>query len=137
MDIAELEALLAPGHPYADKHRAQLQALAQLQAEQREYMARLFRFGNATFRYQQLAAGEVTEADYLDWLEGLPERFRAIMERDGFEKCKTSLPLRRHALERRDVGFGAFLQSVLSAEDWASWQAEKAGLSPLPGSELS
>ena len=45
------------------------------------------------------------------------------MERDGFVKYKSMLALRRHALERRNVGYEAYIQSVLSAEDW---QAEKA-----------
>ena len=47
------------------------------------------------------------------------------MERDGFEASKNSLPLRRHALERRDLGHDAFLQAILSPEDWA-YQLELA-----------
>ena len=88
-------------------------------------MARLFRFGNATYRYQQLAAADVTEDDYRHWLEGLPEKMRRAVERDGFEKSKTCLPLRRHALERRDVGQEEFVKSLLSPEDWAAWQAKR------------
>ncbi|MCA8833307.1 hypothetical protein [Hymenobacter pini] len=121
-----MEELLHPRHPVDAQHQAQLQALAQLADEQRHEMAQLFRFGNAAYRYQMQAAGEVTEADYQDWLEGLPAGFRQAMERDGFAKCKSTLALRRHALERRDVGYEAYIQSVLSAEDWQAWQAEKA-----------
>ena len=43
----------------------------------------------------------MTEDDFHHWLEGLPEKMRVTMERDGFEASKNSLPLRRHALERR------------------------------------
>ncbi|MBC6992171.1 hypothetical protein [Hymenobacter sp. BT491] len=114
-----MEELLQPRHPLDKNHQAQLQALQQLPESQRAEMARLFRLGNATYRYQQLAAGEVTVADYQDWLEGLPERMRRAMDKEGFEGCKTSLALRRHALERRDVGYGEFMQSILSPEDWA------------------
>lgn len=44
------------------------------------------------------------------------------MEREGFEASKNSWPLRRHALERRDLGQDAFLQAILSPEDWAYQQ---------------
>lgn len=80
-----MEELLQPRHPLDKNHQAQLQALQQLPESQRAEMARLFRLGNATYRYQQLADGEVTEQDYQHWLEGLPERFRRAMEREGFE----------------------------------------------------
>jgi hypothetical protein len=114
-----MEELLHPRHPHDKYHQSQLEFLQALLAEQRPYHARLFRLGNASYRYQQLAAGEVTEADYQDWLEGLPERMRAAVERKGFEKSKGSLGLRRHALERRDIGYAAFMQNILSPEDWA------------------
>ena len=42
-------------------------------------MALLYRLGSATHRYQQLAAGEITEAVYQDWLVVLPERLRGSM----------------------------------------------------------
>jgi len=114
-----MEDLLYPRHPHDKYHQSQLEFLRALPAEQRPYHARLFRLGNASYRYQQLAAGEVTEADYLDWLEGLPEKMRNVVEREGFEKSKAVLGLRRHALERRDIGYAAFMQNILSPEDWA------------------
>ncbi|GAB2961449.1 hypothetical protein GCM10027048_31920 [Hymenobacter coalescens] len=55
--------------------------MEQLSESQRAEMARLFRLGNATYRYQQLADGEVTEEDYQHWLEGLPDGFRKAMEK--------------------------------------------------------
>lgn len=61
----------------------------------------------------------MTEDDFRHWLEGLPEQMRAARARDGFEAGKHSLPLRRHALERRGLGCDAFLQAILSPEDWA------------------
>jgi hypothetical protein len=114
-----MEELLQPRHPQDKHHQMQLQALQQPPENQREEMARLFRLGNAAYQYQQLAAGQITEADYQDWLTGLPDRMRQAMEKEGFESCKSSLGLRRHALERRDVGYSAFMKSILSPEDWA------------------
>lgn len=121
-----MEELLQPRHPLDKHHQAQLHALQQLPKSQQAEMARLFRLGNATYRYQQLADGEVTETDYQHWLEGLPERFRRAMEKGGFTGAKSSVALRRHALERRNVGYSAFMQSVLSSEDWAFEQQQRA-----------
>lgn len=125
-----MEELLRPRHPLAKYHQAQLDLLATLPEPQRAYHARLFRLGNASYRYQQQAAGEVTEDDFRHWLEGLPEQMRLAMERDGFEASKHSLPLRRHALERRDLGHDAFLQAILSPEDWAYQQELAQGSAP-------
>ena len=117
-----MEELLHPRHPLDKYHQSQVEFLAALPEAQRAYHARLFRLGNASYRYQQQAAGEVTEDDFRHWLEGLPEKMRLAMARDGFEASKNSLPLRRHALERRDLGYDAFLQAILSPEDWAYQQ---------------
>ena len=117
-----MEELLHPRHPLDKYHQSQLAFLAALPEAQQAYHARLFRLGNASYRYQQQAAGEVTEDDFHHWLAGLPEKMRVVMERDGFEASKKSLPLRRHALERRDLGYDAFLKAILSPEDWAFQQ---------------
>lgn len=45
------------------------------------------------------------------------------MARNGFEKSKSAWPLRRHALERREKGYDAFVQAMVSAEDWAYEQS--------------
>ena len=117
-----MEELLHPRHPLDKYHQSQLEFLAALPEAQRVYHAQLFRLGNASYRYQQQAEGEVTEDDFRHWLDGLPEKMRVAMARDGFEASKNSLPLRRHALERRDLGYDAFLQAILSPEDWAYQQ---------------
>lgn len=100
-----MEELLNPQHPLDKYHQSQLEFLAALPEAQRACHARLFRLGNASYRYQQQAAGEVTEDDFRHWLEGLPVKMRAAMARDGFKASKNSLPLRRHALERCDLGY--------------------------------
>lgn len=115
-----MEELLHPRHPLDNYHQSQQTFLCNLPDDTaRAYHARLFRLGNAAYCYQQQAAGEVTEDDFRHWLEGLPDKMRAALEREGFEKNKTALPLRRHALERRDIGYDEFMQAIVSPQDWA------------------
>ncbi len=118
-----MEELLNPRHPFDEQHQSQLELLRSLPEHLRAYHARLFRLGNAAYRYQQQAEGEVTEEDYLHWLEGLPEKMRRVVEQEGFEKSKRVLGLRRHALERRDMGYDEFVRSMVSAEDWVYEQS--------------
>jgi hypothetical protein len=91
--------------------------LTALPEAQRASHTRLFRLGNATYRYQQQAEGAVTRNDFCHLLESLPKQTRIAMEHDGFEASKNSLLLRHHVLERRDLGHDAFLQALLSPED--------------------
>ncbi|AMR25447.1 hypothetical protein A0257_22405 (plasmid) [Hymenobacter psoromatis] len=122
-----MEDLLHPRHPLDKYHQSQLEFLRQLPDEAaRADHARLFRLGNASYRYQQQAAGEVTEDDFRHWLEGLPVKLRVAVEREGFERNKTALPLRRHALERRDMGYDEFMRATVSAADWAYEQKLRA-----------
>ena len=125
-----MEELLTPQHPLNHCHQAQLAMLRNLPEALRGYHARLLRLGNATYRYQQLAEGEVTEEDFEHWLAGLPERMRRAVAREGFEKSKSVLGLRRHALERRDQGYDAFMQATVSAEDWAYELTVRGGNPP-------
>lgn len=126
-----MEELLNPRHPLDKYHLSQLEFLRNLPEEMRGYHARLFRLGNAAYRYQQQAEGEVTEEDFQHWLEGLPEKMRQAVAREGFEQSKSVLGLRRHALERRDVGYDAFIQATVSAEDWA-YELKMRGANPSP-----
>ncbi|RZJ56760.1 MAG: hypothetical protein EOO55_04640 [Hymenobacter sp.] len=127
-----MEELLNPRHPLDKYHQSQLEFLRTLPEAMRGYHARLFRLGNAAYRYQQLAEGEVTEDDFQHWLAGLPEKMRQAVTREGFEKNKSVLGLRRHALERRDLGYDAFMQATVSAEDWAYELEVRAANPSLP-----
>ena len=94
-------------------------------------LAQLLRWGNATYCYYHHHDIPATEADYLEWLEGLPPRPQAVMRALGFEANKESLPLRRYVLEKNDVGLGDFLKVVLSAADWQAYQtASEDALNP-------
>ena len=127
-----MEELLNPRHPFDKNHQSQLEFLRNLPEAMRAYHARLFRLGNAAYCYQRLAEGKVTEDDFQDWLIGLPEKMRHVIAREGFEKSKSVLGLRRHALERRDLGYDAFMQATVSAEDWAYELEVRAANPSLP-----
>lgn len=43
------------------------------------------------------------------------------MTAKGYQGCKSTLPLQRHALERRDVGMDVFIRKLLNDEDFAVW----------------
>ncbi len=121
-----MESLLQPRHPLDHLHQQQLAALRAAPEDERAELALLYRIGNASYRYQQQAAGTITEADYQDWLTGLPDTMRKLAEREGFAQSKRVLALQRHALERRDLGYSAFMQAALSPEDWAYMQTVTA-----------
>ena len=119
-----IDDLLVPRHPQPRLHEQQVQALQQLPEKERAAHAQLLRLGNAAYRYHQLADGHLTEADFQHWLAGLPPRMRQAMTAAGFEAANSSWAFRRHVLERRDLGYAAFMKQHLSAPDWAFWQQQ-------------
>ena len=119
-----IDDLLVPRHPQPRLHEQQVQALQQLPETERAAHAQLLRLGNAACRYHQLADGHLTEADFQHWLVGLPPRMRQAMTAAGFAAANSSWAFRRHVLERRDLGYAAFMQQLLSADDWAFWQQQ-------------
>lgn len=129
----QLTLLLVPRHPDEKCHNSQKELLRlEENPEERAQLAQLLRWGNATYCYYHHHHIEATEADYLEWLEGVPAGPQAAMRALGFEANKDCLPLRRYVLEKNDVGMSEFLQVVLSATDWQDYQAtSNAGLSPL------
>ena len=125
--------LLVPRHPDEGCHEAQLQLLT-LEEDllERARLAQLLRWGNATYCYYHHHEAEVTEADFLEWLEGLPTRTQATMRALGYEEMQDSLPLRRYVLEKNDIGMSEFLKILLSPSDWQAYQASnEAVASPL------
>ena len=127
-----MEELLIPRHPLDECHHSQIKLLtAQADGAERAHLAQLLRFGNATYHYYHQHYIEATEADYLEWLEGLPPRPQATMRALGFEAHKEALPLRRYVLEKNDVGLGEFLRNLLSPADWQAYQTQQpAALNP-------
>lgn len=122
--------LLTPRHPDEGCHQSQTELLEREEnPTERARLAQLLRWGNATYCYYHHHYIEATEADYLEWLEGLPARPQAAMRALGFEANKEALPLRRYVLEKNDVGLGDFLRVVLSPADWQAY--EEAGAAAL------
>lgn len=106
-------------HPNQKIQKNQKQFLEKLPPEKREFHAQLFRIGNTTYRYHQLAAdAEPTIKYYNEWLEGLPENIKKGMKEMGFERCKTVLPFTRYVNERNDIGLEQFLKENLTIQDY-------------------
>lgn len=96
-------------------------------SQQFDFDRLMLNYGNASHRYAEMASGQITTEDYEHWLEGLDERIADSFRKAGFEANKKSLALRRHTLERRDIGMEAFMSSLLRPEDLAAWQDLKTG----------
>jgi hypothetical protein len=120
-----IDDLLVPRHPLPRLHEQQVASLQQLPETERAEQAQLLRLGNAAYRYHQLADDHLTEAGFQHWLAGLPPRMRQAMATAGFAAAGSNWAFRRHVLERRDLGYAAFMQQLLSAEDWALWQQQE------------
>tara|TARA_R110002050_G_scaffold14844_1_gene46465 strand:- start:272 stop:652 length:381 start_codon:yes stop_codon:yes gene_type:complete len=109
-------------HPNKKQRENQAKLLAQLPEEEREEHARLLRFGNAAYIYHRQAEElEPTEADFEEWLEGLPKNVRRDMEMQGFELCKGVLSFSRYVNEKNDIGMGEWMKKHLSAEDYKAY----------------
>lgn len=109
-------------HPNKEKRENQAKFLAQLPKEQREEHARLFRFGNATYVYHRQAEElEPTEADFEEWLVGLPKNIRRDMEMQGFELCKGVLSFTRYVMEKNDIGMGEWMKKHLGEADYKAY----------------
>lgn len=87
----------------------------------RRYHELLFTYGNITYRYHQLAAKEVSEELWLEWLEGLPVKIRKEMKEKGFGGCKTILSFTRYALERNDEGMQEYVKRNMDKDDYLEY----------------
>lgn len=88
-------------HPNKKQRKNQARMLAELPEEERESHAQLIRFVNAAYIYHKQAEElEPTEADFEEWLEGLPEKMRGDMEMKGFELCKGVFSFSRYVMEK-------------------------------------
>lgn len=104
-------------HPEASVRERQEQFLCGCPEDQRAYHTLLFNHGNASFLYyNQAKAGN--EEIWGIWLEGLDKNVREGFKQIGYEKGKTALPFLRFVNELNDLGYGEFMQKLLSPEDW-------------------
>lgn len=113
-------------HPDIEQRNAQNKFLDTLPENLRGHHAFLFRIGNVTVNYYKEREADPDEDDYTDWLLGLPADIAENMKRKGYAYCRTTLPLRRHAAERRDIGIDEYMKRNLSADDFRKWQDLKS-----------
>lgn len=110
-------------HPNEAQRIAQQKFLGNLEQPDKDFHARMFRIGNATYHYY--GQNEPSEQDYLSWLEGLQEPMKSGMSKKGYEACRNMLSLKRHSLELRDLGLDAFMKKNLSTDDYKWWGSQK------------
>lgn len=108
-------------HPNTECQRKQEEFLKNCPKEEREFHARLFRYGNAAYVYHQQACSinEKRQKEYYqEWLQGLPSDIATDMKAKGFEQCKGMLPFTRYVNERNDYGMRDWMKEHLSEEDY-------------------
>lgn len=122
MTQEEFAQVIYVSHPIESIRANQKALLETCPSDQVEFHRLMLLYGNATYRYSDQASGNVTHVDYEDWLEGLPEDIARSFRKEGFESSRSSLSLRRHSLERRDLGMGEFVAELIKPEDLAKWR---------------
>lgn len=111
-------------HPNPEMQKNQENFLNQCPEKDRAFHEQLFRIGNAAYVYHQQAQTEnkVTEEYFYEWLEGLPQNVRKVMENKGFEACKSVLSFTRYVNERSDIGMDDWMKKYLSEDDFNAWK---------------
>ncbi|MCE7072599.1 hypothetical protein LZG74_19960 [Dyadobacter sp. CY327] len=96
----------------------QAAALAALPEDQRDFMAFIFRTTNVSDYYYTEQDAEPCQEDFAEWLDGLDPEMAKRLRAEGFERHRLSLPLRRHAAERKDLGLDQYMIQYLSEQDY-------------------
>lgn len=113
-------------HPNAECQKMQEDFLKNCPKEDREFHARLFRYGNAAYTYHQLAKAPRNKDSlkfyYEEWLQGLPPNIATDMKKKGFEGCKMALPFTRYVNERTDIGMDEWMKEHLSDDDYSYYK---------------
>ena len=113
-------------HPDPKCQEAQDEFLRNCPPEDREFHARVFRYGNAACWYHQLANTPRNEDSlklyFEEWLEGLPANIAADMKKRGLEYCKSVISFTHYVNERTDIGLEEWMQTHLSEEDYNAFK---------------
>ena len=112
-------------HPDPECRKKQNEFLINCPKDERELHARLFRFGNAAYRYHQLTSSTDyarMKFFYQEWLQGLPADISYEMKKIGFEGCKDLFPFTRYVNERKDIGMDEWMKEHLSSEDYRNFK---------------
>ncbi|PLK42074.1 hypothetical protein [Emticicia sp. TH156] len=108
-------SLIYVKHPNDEQNKNQESFLLNFEGAEQQSHALLFNYGNAAYPYHRI---DPTEEDYKMWLEGMPENLRIEFKVMGYEKCRSSLPLKRFANEIRDVGMDEYIKNLLTPENY-------------------
>lgn len=114
-------------HPDSTCQKYQEEFLKNCSDEDRELHAKLFRIGNASYVYHQLAfttSEGILEEYYNEWLQSLPTNISADMEKRGFDACKSMFSFTRYVNERNDYGMQAWMKEHLSESDYEYYLSE-------------
>ncbi len=113
-------------HPIEEMNINQEEFINELPPEEREYHKQLFRIGNAAYCYHNGAKEfEPTEADFEQWLEGLPDLVKVDMKNKGFKGCRGILSFTRYVNEKNDIGMDQWMKEHLSQQDYAVYKSGK------------
>lgn len=117
-------------HPNPECQERQENFLKNCPEEEREFHARLFRYGNAAYIYHQMAKRPKNKQSlklyYEEWLQGLPPNIARDMKAKGLEYCETTLPFSRYINERADIGMDAWMKEHLSEDDYSYYKSVKS-----------
>ena len=120
--IGEIIKLQNMEHPNPECRKMQEEFLKKCTEKEREQRARLFRIGNVSYRYHQLADvpqnRDSLKLYFNEWLEGLHPDIATDMKKKGLEECKTSLSFTRYVNERAGIGMDEWMKENLSNDDY-------------------
>lgn len=115
-------------HPDPRIQQNQADFLSEIPEDKKAYHERLFRIGNATYVYHQLAYAQNNdkqlESYYHEWLKGLPANLANEMQTKGFQYCKTIWAFTRYVNERNDIGMSEWMKEHLSVGDYEYYNEE-------------
>ncbi|WP_181308791.1 hypothetical protein [Rufibacter sp. XAAS-G3-1] len=110
-------------HPLADCNQIQEATIKQLPQEQQHFNELQYSYGNAAYRYHQLAEQhEPTDQDFKEWLDGLPENIRKDMEAKGFESYRNVLGFSRYVNEKNDLGMEEYVRELMGQEEYTAYK---------------
>ena len=110
-------------HPDPEIQKRQLKFLEACEPDERRFHELVFMVGNVTFRFHQLIKDyEPGEEDWNEWVSGLTEPEKTLMEEEGFENGKGILAFTRYVMEKNDVGLEQYLRQHIDPKDFDEFE---------------
>lgn len=70
--------------------------------------------------YRELEA-DPSEDDFNEWIKILPEEMANKFRNEGYRASNGVISLRRHTVERNDIGLSEYMRRWLPSEDYSRW----------------